>query len=70
MGNYEVLNDGPVCDLARKISYAKDDALRAMRALLALDRDLKNTQKLNIYKCSACCRWHVGHSKGNRGLYV
>ena len=55
------------CSDSYKIAYTKSDASRALVALLFAERDIANTQGLNVYRCVACRRWHLGHSVTKRG---
>lgn len=48
-----------VCGPKAKIPQSRDEAKRAMARLVAMGDD---AAQLNIYKCNACHRWHVGHN--------
>ncbi len=52
-----------VCGPKAKIPQSRDEAKRALQRLVAMGDD---SAQLNIYKCSACKRWHVGHNKHPR----
>ena len=42
-----------------KVSYAtRDDALSHARQLTGRDG-----QRMNVYQCATCAKWHVGHGR-------
>ena len=51
-----------------KIPHARDEAMRHMVDLLTGESDPQNAQGLNVYRCRACHRWHVGHSATHKGF--
>lgn len=53
------------CGWKGKTSYSRDEALRALRRLQQLDDD-PDVERLNVYRCSSCGRWHVGHKAVNK----
>lgn len=50
------------CGPKGKSQLSRDEALKAMKRLQALGDD-DAVAALNIYKCTFCGRWHVGHKK-------
>jgi len=51
----------PICKVSGKIQHSRSDAQRSMAGLKVLNNDA-DVQSLNIYKCTSCGRWHVGHN--------
>lgn len=52
------------CAVTRKISYARSEARKAAEQLQRMEAvEGEPEAPLNIYKCRACGRWHVGHNR-------
>lgn len=55
------------CGPKQKVSYSKGDAERAAREMREMEREVEpGFAPMTAYKCRACSRWHIGHSRYDR----